>query len=243
MASLTQFSVSALGTASVRIVELVLKTNRTELIQSSQFMNLETQARLFSSGYNKMEVSLYTEEIVVGDKRRDNAVSAIYNHVRSLLNAPIPEMQQAARRIYSVLKAHGTATVITGMKLGDESQAVRKLLANIAAEVSAADIATLGLKPWIDELITAQDAFEIIYTRRSDSNASEADIVSATSQRRNLERAIRGLVKYVDAMATVSPEPFWHDLNNRIEERLDELDRAVRASNSESNTESKGYFF
>ena len=234
MASLTQLSVSALGTASVRLVELIVGTNRAELVQSSHFMTLETQARLFSSGYNKMEVSLYTEEVAAGDKRRDNALAALYKHVRSLQNAPIAEMKLAAKRIYSVLKAHGTASAIAVMKLGDESQAVRKLLTNMATDILPADIATLGLGPWIDELTQVQTAFEAIYVRRSDENASEADIASATNQRRNLESSIRGIIKFVDSMANISPDPFWHDLYNRIEERLDELGRGNRSSKSDT---------
>lgn len=239
MASITQLSVSALGTASVRLMELLLSTNRAEVVQSSQFLTLETQARLFSSGYNKIEVNLYTKEVAAGDRRRDLALSSLYNHVRFLQNAPIPEVAQAAKRVYSVLKAQGIASAIAAMKMGDESQAVRKVLTNVAAQVTAADIATLNLAPWIDELTNAQTDFEAIYVRRSDENASEADIASATNQRRNLENAIRGVEKFVDSMATISPDPFWRELYNRFEERLNELARGTGPSKPNADPYSK----
>ena len=227
MASLSLLPVSALGTAAVRIKELVRATNNNEVIQSSQFMNLETQEQSFLLSYNKMAGSSYTSQITAIDKKRDTALGALYFRVKSELHSPLQAQKEAATEIYSILRAHGTASSIAKQPLGEESQIIRKLLTNLSAQALQPHIVTLSLMVWIDALSTAQNELEVVYARRSDENASEADIASATAQRTSLEMAIRSFMKYLEAMDLISTDPFWHDLSIKVEERIDELTRGI----------------
>jgi len=229
MPSLAHLPVSALGTAAERIVELVRATNNDELIRSTQFLNLETKEGRYACGFNKLAACLYTKEVIVADKKRDCCLIALYAHVTAERHSPYPEAQRAAQRIYNVMKAHGTAAIMGNMSLGEESMAIRKLLTNLVADTHMADMDTTNLAVWVGALSRAQKEFEAVYARRASQNVSDAEIFSATTQRRELEAAIRGFMKYVDAMATVGTDPLWPDLNRKIEDCLTELAHGLRS--------------
>jgi len=231
MPSLAHLPVSALGTAAVRIEEFVRATNNSLVIQSSHFMNLENKQRNFSGGYNKMQGSLYTSAVMAADKKRDSRLIALYSYVRAERHSPNLEAQQAAQRIYSVLKVHGTASSMANMALGEETLYIRKILTNLASDAYQEDVATMNLAPWIGSLTRAQRDFDTIYACRSDQHASEVDIALATTQRRELEASICGFLKYIDAMAMVGIDPIWHELHSMIEERLTKLARGSRPEN------------
>ena len=239
MGSLTKFSVAELGTGAVRIIDLVRATNNQEVIKSPAFVNLEVKEKLFTSAFNKVEGSLYTKNVAASDKRRDDALVSLYGHVKSLLRSPNPEVAQAARRVNDVLKTHDTAYVIAKKKHSEESALVRKLLTHLDSAIADADLDLLDLRPWIDAVKAEQNTFEAIYDKRSTENATEAEIASATNQRAELETAIRGFMKYVDAMATISTDPFWHNLNIQIEERLDEIARNSRPNSRNTQTDNE----
>ena len=239
MGSLTKFSVAELGTGAVRIEDLVRATNNQEVIKCPAFMNLEVKERLFTSGFNKVDVSLYTKTVAASDKRRDSALIGFFGQVKALMHSPTPAVAEAAGRVNDVLKTHDTAYVIAKKKHSEESALIRKLLSHIDSAVTAADLDLLGLRPWIEALRLAQDEFEAIYDKRSTENATEAEIASATNQRAELEAAIRGFMKYVDSMATINPDPFWHNLNIQVEERMAEIARNSRPSSRNTQTDNE----
>ena len=243
MSSLAHLPVSALGIAARRIMDLVRYTNKSELLQSSQFMTIEAKERLFASGFNRLEGSLYTTALTTADKKRDNFLMSLYLCVKSDLHSPHREIQLAAERIYKVLSASGTASSIVKMPLAEESQSINRLLANLREESLKADVALLNLTDWTVPLTRAQVDFDAIYAYRGNGDTSDAEIASTISQRRDLEEAIRQFVKYVDAMATVNDDPVWSGLSSLIDERIGELSRGSRSKNRikfEVKPESKG---
>ena len=239
MGSLTKLSVAELSVGAVRIQEVVKTTNNPAVMNSPLYTNLVEKERLFTDAFNKTNGSIYTKKVNASDKIRDDAVLGLFGHVKSLLRSPIPAVAQAAGRVHDVLRTHPSAYNINRKKHAEESGLIRKLLAHIDTAVTTADIETLDLRPWIEAVRTGQDDFEAIYDERSTENATEAEIESATNQRAELQAAIRGFMKYVDAMAIINTDPFWHNLSIQIEERLAEIARNSRRNPRNPQTDNE----
>ena len=228
MAKISQLTIPGLGTVIQLLLNLIRGTNNTELLTSKQRMEFEKDAQLYIGALNKMDASLYSSEVATKEKRRDTSISALFKHVKSLTASPIAAKRDAAKRVLAVLNVHGNISFFVGLSQNDKTSRINTLLTHIAAEVSAEDMATLDLAPWVDEVKQAQADYLAIYIRRSDANASQADITSASTQRPQLEKSLNKLIDFVNAKATLDADPFWHDLSLRIEERISEVARTQR---------------
>ena len=223
MAKLSQLTVAALGMVLQLLLDLFQKTKKTELLSSNQYMGFENDAQHYIGALQKMESSLYSPEVAAAEKGRKNSLSALYKYVKTRIDSPIAAEREAAKRVYALLKVHGTITSIVGLSQGDKTPKLDAIIFHVGTGVSPTDMATLNLSPWIDALTQAQASYLSLFIQRSNSNASEADIVSATKQRPQLEKSLRKLTNFVEAKAILDPDPFWHDLSLQIEERISEV--------------------
>ena len=218
---------------------MVLGTNNQEVIQSSHFTNLQARNRSFDTSFNRMPMSIHTEKVVKLDRLRDKAVMGIFSHLKGQANHPDPLVSEVGRKALAIARAVGTPSYIVALPHSEESKEIRKLLSNLRANLTPDEIARINLQPWLDAVEGTQDDFEAIYGTRSDDKAQKAEIDSATKERGDLEAAIRGFIKYVEAMEITTGAPFWHELGMRIEERIQEVLRNSRPSSRPKPDEEK----
>lgn len=228
MPNLSHLPNSALGTTGQRIVDVVLGTNNQEVIQSSHFTNLQAKNKSFDTSFNRMPMNIHTEMVVKLDRIRDNAVRSIFSHLKGQVNLPDPAISEVARKALAIARAVGTPSYIVSRPHSEESKEIRKLLTNLRTNLTLEEIALITLKPSLDAVDSTQNNFEDYYGTRSDDKAQKAEIDSATKERGDLEAAIRGFIKYVEAMELTTGAPFWHELGMRIEERIQEILRNSR---------------
>ena len=228
MSTLSHFPNSTLGALANRIENTVVGLNRREVLESPKYLFMVNANKMFTLGFNQVDRSILTPEIKAADKQRNAFLKSLWDQVKSDLNSPLPNVQQAAFRILNILKSEGSLSSIMALPMGDRSRIVQKLLDNLASSSAQADVATLNAGVKVDALATAHGGFEAIYARRSDEKAVAGTIASATKQRRELEDAIREFMKFVDSKANIDTDPFWSDLRSKIDERIDELSRSYR---------------
>ena len=228
MSTLSHFPNSTLGTLANRIENTVVGLNRREVLESPKYLFMVNANKMFTLGFNQVDRSILTPEIKAVDKQRNAFLKSLWDQVKSDLNSPLPNVQQAAFRILNILKSEGSLSSIMALPMGDRSRIVQKLLDNLAGSSAQADVATLNAGVKVDALAAVQGEFEAVYARRSDEKAVAGAIASATKQRRELEDAIREFMKFVDSKANVDADIFWRDLHSKIQERIDELSRSYR---------------
>ena len=114
----------------------------------------------------------------------------------------------------------------------DESTYIHTFLAKLAEPEWQQDIDLLGVRPLIAHLIQAQQAFEELQRSRSVTTATKSEILAATKQRKELEKAIRAFKQYIEAMDLVNPAGVWHELDLTIRQQLEEIERGHRTGNN-----------
>ncbi|SDB89502.1 DUF6261 family protein [Williamwhitmania taraxaci] len=239
MPNLSHLPNSAIGTTGERIEDVVLGTNNQEVIQSSYFTNLQARNKSFDTSFNLMPMNMYTENVVKLDGLRDKAVRGLFSHLKGQANHPDPLISEVGRKALTIARAVGTPSHIVALPHSEESKEIQKILTNLRANLTPAEIVRINLQPWIDAVEGTQNEFETIYGTRSDDKAQKAEIDSATKERGDLEAAIRGFIKYVEAMEITTAAPFWHDLGMRIEERIQEVLRNSRPNSRPKPDEEK----
>ena len=228
MSKIGKLTIAALGMVIKLLLDLFDTVKNEELQTSEQYLNSKRDAQSYLNSFNKATASRYSPEVAAREKQRNTSISALIKHVRTQMEAPIPAIREAAMRVYAVIKIHGNISRIVKLSQGDKTTAIDSLLAHIMRDISSEDIATLNLAPWIDGVKQAQANFLASYIQRSNSNAHEADIESASAQRPQLEKSLQQLTKFIEAKAMLDPNPLWHDLSNRIDERITEIANAQR---------------
>lgn len=228
MSKITRLTTASLGMVIQLILDLLLRTNKTELLESKQYIAFALAAQGYLNGLNKVDASVYSPEVAKRDKQRDIAISALYKTVKSLTTSPVPRISEIATRVLAVLKVHGSATSICGLKQGDKTSVINSLLAHIKSAVSAEDLAILTVVPWIDAVVQSQADYLAVYVQRSSSNASDADLASPSIQRPQLEKSLTALITFIEAKVTLDTDPFWHDINNQVEELITEMANTQR---------------
>jgi hypothetical protein len=108
--------------------------------------------------------SLLTEKIAEADRRVDHVLQGIGAVVKAALYSLNPTVAEAAHRVHLMLKRYGR---VAHKPYDDEAGDVRTLLLQFAGDY-AADVATLLLPDWVQELQAAFDEFEVLLRQRED---------------------------------------------------------------------------
>lgn len=228
MSKISKLTTTSLGMVIQLILDSLLKTKNAELLESKQYITFAVDAQGYLNSLNKADASIYSPEVAKREKRRDTTISALYKTSKGLTTSPIAAISEAATRFLAVLKVHGSATSICGLKQGDKTSVINSLVAHINSAISADDIAILNIAPWIDALVQAQADYLAIYVQRSSSNASDADVAPASLQRPQLEKSLAALIKFIEAKVTLDADPFWHEINNQVDELITEMANTQR---------------
>lgn len=174
MSKITKLTTASLGMVIQLILDSLQRTNKTELLESKQYIAFALAAQGYLNGLNKVDASVYSPEVAKRDKQRDIAISALYKTVKSLTTSPVARISVIATRVLAVLKVHGSATSICRLRQGDKTSVINSLLAHLKSAVSADDLAILTVIPWIDAVVQSQADYLAVYVQRSSSNAKRS---------------------------------------------------------------------
>jgi len=222
MAHIANLPVAAIGAAAKTIVESAEKTGSGEVTGCGAFTNLKEKQLRYMVTRGKQPTNHETLSVVEADKMRDKAVVGLLQAVHSKTYWPEMGVADAAHRMEAVISKLGMD--IENRPFNEESNRILNFLTKLGAPELQPDIAALEIYPLISHLAQTQQSFETIQRTRALSSAMVSEITAASNMRRELERAIRGFITYVEAMELVRPSSVWHSLNITIKQQLSEIE-------------------
>jgi len=232
MSPITRLPIAAIGAAGNMMVDSADKTNSPEVTSCSAYTTLKETNQRYQASIGKQTGSFETKTVVAADKQRDFAVVGIRENVHSKLFWPDSHIAEAANHLEPMV--HKYAGNIENEPYNEESTYIHSFLAKLAEPEWQQDIDLLGIRPLIEHLAKMQQNFEQVQRNRAVSSASISEVKAASNLRRELENAIRGFMKFAEAMDTVNPGGVWHQLTLTIHQQLEEIERGHRTGGNPS---------
>lgn len=215
---ISRIPVASLGAATGRVVETTKEAALADVVTDTAFTNLEQKSEAYRKSINKRKYSELTDEMVLLDKNRDSLSVGMRQYVMSQLNSPVKAMHDAAVPVSQVLDRYVGVEVLP---YGDESENLRNMIAELRASGLQANITTLNLKEWIDATEKANDDFETKIRQRGDDVVAIHEVKSASSQRRELEQALRDYFEFVHALVLVKKTEVYINFEKKLYERVE----------------------
>lgn len=165
---------------------------------------------------NVLRSSAITDDLVVADDRRDSIYSGVAGTIRSALNHFKPEIRAAAARLQKLFDSYGN---ISEKPYDQETAAIYKLVEELQSHYRA-DVATLGITEWVEELARLNKAFDTLKNERYTEEVVKPQ-QNLKLARIETDKAYRAIVKRINALIEVNGDTayagFVAELNQRIE--------------------------
>ena len=213
--NLSRINTKNLATLAQRLINSSKTGEYTIVDGHPLLLALETSYNDYDAIYTKQTYSGKGKEVAQADKERDMAfanMKAFLNGYRKLNSM---KNYQDAEELYAVFKKFGLRLDI--MSYSAQSAQLKKLIEELEKPENTLRIKNLLLVPAFTELKTKHDAFEVLYAEQAEANADLRNLPSATSVRKNLEKALRAYINLITAMKDL---PDWsilyHELNEIV---------------------------
>ncbi len=166
--------------------------------------------------------SATTEEIDIADKNRDFTFRGLADKVTNSLNHFNPEVREAARRVKVIFDGYGN---LAPKPDDEESGFIKSLIADLRTKVPA-EIATLAIVDWIDEVERLNNVFVALEATRNLEEATRTEL-RMKQVRVQVDAAYKKIVKRINALIIVNGEApyaeFVKELNARISRAQDSM--------------------
>lgn len=129
---------------------------------------LRTRSALYGQAVAQIQKNAETLKIADADQLRDNAVRAFASALKLYGYSDVAAEREAARELGIIYKS---LKDITTMNYEAETQAIAKLLSELAKPAAAANVATLGISRWVTFLQTSNQAFANLFGSRIQTEA------------------------------------------------------------------------
>ncbi|MDO4229793.1 MAG: DUF6261 family protein [Capnocytophaga sp.] len=171
--------------------------------------------------YTKQAFSGKGKSVAEADRERDQVFVNLKNFLFGYHQLEIAPNADKAKDLYEVIKLFGTN--IDRLSYSAESAQLKKLIEEFEKPENIAKFTALSIQPVVAELKSKQEAFETLFTEQAEANADLRKQPSATTLRKELEKALR---TYLDFLAVMKLQPNWDNLYQDI----NELVKAARNS-------------
>lgn len=210
---ISRIPVASLGATAGRVVETAKESSIPDVVNDTAFTNLEQKSNTYRQSINKKLYSDLTDDAVQLDKNRDSFSTGMRQYVKSMLNSPVQAMHDAAVVVSKVLDRY---VGVEALPYGDESENLHNMVAELRAPSLQSSVATLNLKDWIDAIDKANNDFEHMILQRSNDEVVIQKVKSASSQRRDLEQALRDYFEYVHALVVIKKTEEYIDFEQKL---------------------------
>ena len=141
-----------------------------------------------------------TTEISEKDHERDSLYRGFADNVKSQLHHFDPTRREAARKVEVILEHYGN---IATKSLDEETAAIEDLYRELLKQENYPQVITLGLGPWMEELVQVSRALEQLMLARYDEAAKRPDI-RMQSIRTELDKVFRSILDLLEALVRVN---------------------------------------
>lgn len=184
-------------------------------------LNVEAQHNTFKSKLDEMaglfkleKASPLTQELVLLDDRRDDAITGLTIVVNGLCIHFDPAPAKAATLLTANLNLYGSG--IARLNMQAETSIINGIVSDWETKPDLLSaISLLGLSGWVAELKTANQLFEQRYLQRTQEyGAANPDTLK--SKREEVMVAYYNLRKFIEAFSVINPCAAYEKLINEV---------------------------
>ncbi len=143
----------------------------------------------------KIVKSEYSDRIKEADAARDAAFSGFTKFLAAMREHYDAAIRDAAQRVFVVAHTYGNVAV---KPINEETSDIYNLVQELKTAKYAADVAQIGLTPWVDKLEAANIAFESLIRNR-DREAASKNHADVRAERLAIDEAYGCVVDFVNA--------------------------------------------
>ena len=196
--------------------ELIIKLTPDILGVGSQF---SAYLPLYSNeieALNFVRKSDLTDALVECDAVRDNTCRGFTDFIKSACNHYNPMVKQSALRVQVVLDEFGN---IAAKSFDEETAAIVSLNSKLN-QYYEADVETLGIAGWLEELQVNNESFEQLMRHRYSKEAIKTQL-RMKSVRHEVDDAYRTIIDRINALIIVNGEANYKEFVDEMNERID----------------------
>lgn len=230
--TLTQISTKDLATLAERAINSSKKGTYKIVHSHKLLQKMEEEYETYKKVYSKLTYSGQGKSVAEADKHRDKIYSGIKGYLSGFVGVPELAGYSEAMALYEVFKKYGLD--LDRLSYSAETAQMNNLLLELDAETNKEKIATLQLTAYFAKLKQAQTDFEAIYATQAEANAELSSLPSATTIRRNLEKALRN---YFTLLTAMKDDEEWSLLYQDINQIVKGINNTVTTKKKTESTE------
>lgn len=170
---------------------------------------------------NQQQARLGTEQQAEDDAERDRLLSFLFFAIQNGLRSTKEAVLKAAKQLEIVIRAYAD---IQRQAYAAETASIRGLIEDLAKEENAEAVAALNLQTIIDELQTANEAFDAKWTATASEAASRSRQLSTAELRRQTDDVFNELCERIYAAGFVAPD---EDTIKLVTDKINEINGII----------------
>jgi len=171
--------------------------------------------------------SLLTGDLILLDKRRDSALTALRYILHGMSVSLIEEVSKKATKPFAIIEKYGGKTYKMGYK--EETSNLLSLFLDFDLPENTQLLTELGLLPFYESLKTAQIAFDTVSKKKSDQKTEQTnDSEPATEILTELTPAMTNLMAMIELNNQDDPE-IYGEVYNKLVTYINEINTTARA--------------
>lgn len=176
---------------------------------------LKTVYTEYDAVYTKSTYSGKGNDVASADRDRDISFRALKNFLNGYRKMPSLSNYQFAEDLYQIFKLYDLS--LDKMSYSSQTAQMKKLIEDLEKPENIQKLNALSLFPSFNEMKSKQDAFEQIFAEQAGANASLRNMKSASSTRKDLEKALRSYLNFITVMKEVTGwELLYADINELV---------------------------
>ncbi len=213
-------------------IQEIVSTNNPETLKvQEQYNALNEPLTTLQLTHKKLSGSTITSELTEIDKRRDVALSSIYNIIEAYTNHYNSDVCTKAIELKQELDVYGKGIVRYSYQY--ETNAIDDILQKW--ELKTEGIATLNLTDWVNELKDANSLFNTRFLDRVKESAEDTDI-RVIELRNTVYEKYSDLMAFLTSYATIEKTEIYTKVIDQINALIEQYNRSIIARFSKKST-------
>lgn len=142
-------------------------------ISAEQVAQMESVIKQMTEQTMQNTSATDTPEMQQCEANRDVAANYVVRRVVNFNRLPLAAEREAARRLEPIVRPYAA---VTSLPAGQETEVIRGLIVDLEKEEHAEDIASLGLKPYIDELERLNELYSRLVAQRDKERSARTGL-------------------------------------------------------------------
>lgn len=208
-------SLAALG---VRIIDTVAKSGIDEATSSKQFIVLEEVNGRYQASIVPGDEKQVSDSIKALFKSRRMFFDDIYEYVKGQTKSPLPEVKEAALRVFTRLNKYGRS--YSNVQIADQSVRYIRVIEGLKKPDIIADVTKIMLTDKVAQLDQVQLDYEDLYLNRGNDSSVK---VAPSSLRKEMQDAVKLYVEELRWLTNTNNTEEWRALYRNVEQRFSEV--------------------